>query len=58
MKKKISRHNRKGDRDTMRPEYDFSTAQRAGSADLSFRSAAFCCQLGTNRSKCSADLRS
>ena len=32
MKKKLSRHNRKTDRDTMRPEYDFSTAVRGVTA--------------------------
>ncbi len=28
MKQKVSRHNRKSDRDTMRPEYDFSHGVR------------------------------
>jgi len=28
MKKKVNRHNRKSDRDMMRPEYDFSAAER------------------------------
>jgi len=28
MKKKVNRHNRKNDRDTMRPEYDFSHGVR------------------------------
>jgi hypothetical protein len=28
VKKKTSRHNQNSDRDTMRPEYDFSTAVR------------------------------
>jgi hypothetical protein len=28
MKQKVSRRNRKNDRDTMRPEYDFSAADR------------------------------
>ncbi len=32
MKKKVSRHNRKSERDTMRPEYDFSTAERGVTA--------------------------
>ena len=32
MKKKVNRHNRKSDRDTMRPEYDFSTAERGVTA--------------------------
>ena len=32
MKKKASRHNRKDDRDTMRPEYDFSAAIRGATA--------------------------
>ncbi len=32
MKKKVSRHNRKNDRDTMRPEYDFSAAVRDATA--------------------------
>ncbi|HEV2495251.1 MAG TPA: hypothetical protein VG204_19505 [Terriglobia bacterium] len=32
MKKKISRHNRRGDRDTMRSEYDFSSAVRGVTA--------------------------
>jgi hypothetical protein len=32
MKKKVNRHNRKSDRDTMRPEYDFSTAVRGVTA--------------------------
>ncbi len=32
MKKKAIRHNRKSDRDTMRPEYDFSTAVRGATA--------------------------
>ncbi len=32
MKKKASRRNRKNDRDTMRPEYDFSTAVRGVTA--------------------------
>ncbi len=30
--KKVSRHNRKSDRDTMRPEYDFSSAVRGVTA--------------------------
>ncbi len=32
MKKKVSRHNRKNDRDTMRPEYDFSAGVRGATA--------------------------
>ncbi len=32
MKKKVSRHERTGDRDTMRPEYDFSPAVRGVTA--------------------------
>ena len=32
MKKKTNRHNRKSDRDTMRPEYDFSSAVRGVTA--------------------------
>jgi hypothetical protein len=32
MKKKVNRHNHKSDRDTMRPEYDFSTAERGVTA--------------------------
>lgn len=32
MKKNISRRNRRGDRDTMRPEYDFSKAARGVTA--------------------------
>jgi len=28
MKKKVSRHNRRNEQDTMRPEYDFSAAVR------------------------------
>jgi len=32
MKRKASRHNRRGDRDTMRPEYDFSSAVRGVTA--------------------------
>ncbi len=32
MKKKVSRHNRKNDRDTMRAEYDFSAAVRGATA--------------------------
>jgi hypothetical protein len=32
MKKTVKRHNRKADRDTMRPEYDFSTAKRGVTA--------------------------
>jgi hypothetical protein len=32
MKQKISRHKRKSDRDTMRPEYDFSAAVRGATA--------------------------
>ena len=32
MKKKASGHNRKSDRDTMRPEYDFYTAVRGATA--------------------------
>lgn len=32
MKKKVNRHNRRSDRDTMRPEYDFSTAVRGVTA--------------------------
>jgi len=32
MKEKVNRHNRKSDRDTMRPEYDFSTAERGVTA--------------------------
>jgi len=32
MKKKVNRHNRRIDRDTMRPEYDFSTAVRGVTA--------------------------
>jgi hypothetical protein len=32
MKKKASRSNRGGDRDTMRPEYDFSAAVRGATA--------------------------
>jgi len=32
MKKKVNRHHRKNDRDTMRPEYDFSTAERGVTA--------------------------
>ncbi len=32
MKKKVSRHKRRGDRDTMRPEYDFSRAVRGVTA--------------------------
>ena len=32
MKKKVSRRNRKDERDTMRPEYDFSRAVRGATA--------------------------
>jgi len=32
MKRRISRQNRKSDRDTMRPEYDFSRAVRGATA--------------------------
>jgi hypothetical protein len=32
MKKKVNRRNRKSDRYTMRPEYDFSTAERGVTA--------------------------
>lgn len=32
MRKKASRHNRRNDRDTMRPEYDFSAAVRGVTA--------------------------
>jgi hypothetical protein len=32
MKKRIKRHVQKSDRDTMRPEYDFSTAKRGVTA--------------------------
>jgi hypothetical protein len=32
MKKKVNRHNRRNDRDTMRPEYDFSSAVRGVTA--------------------------
>jgi len=32
MKKKVNRHNHKSDRDTMRPEYGFSTAERGFTA--------------------------
>jgi len=32
MKKKINRHHRNSDRDTMRPEYDFSGAVRGATA--------------------------
>jgi hypothetical protein len=32
MMKKVSRHNRKSDRVTMRPEYDFSAAVRGATA--------------------------
>jgi hypothetical protein len=32
MKKKVNRHNRRSDRDTMRPEYDFSAAVRGATA--------------------------
>ena len=32
MKRRVSRQNRKSDRDTMRPEYDFSRAVRGATA--------------------------
>ena len=32
MKQKVSRHERESDRDTMRPEYDFSAAVRGATA--------------------------
>ena len=32
MKRKVNRHNRRSDRDTMRPEYDFSAAVRGATA--------------------------
>jgi hypothetical protein len=32
MPKEANRHNRKSDRDTMRPEYDFSTSERGVTA--------------------------
>jgi hypothetical protein len=32
MKRKVNRHNRRSDRDTMRPEYDFSSAVRGVTA--------------------------